>query len=195
MKIDAVMILGKELRRDPERARRELKARSAAASVALRNGARFAAALEARLRGQGESGSAIVGRYLADLGADPARLILADLTRSTRDEATQGALLAKKYDLRRLGVVTASYHVPRVRAYFQSALPPDRFVVFAPENMLQRSNPREREWILAGTPSEATLEEEGRLETILTVAAKVVGAVPGGHAVEQVAARLLRRVG
>ena len=40
MRLDAVMVLGKELRRDPERARRELLARSVAAVVALRDGAR-----------------------------------------------------------------------------------------------------------------------------------------------------------
>jgi hypothetical protein len=36
LRFDAVLILGKELRRDPERALRELRARSAGAAVALR---------------------------------------------------------------------------------------------------------------------------------------------------------------
>ena len=74
MNFDAVLILGKELRRDAERARAELRARSAAAAVALRRGVAEVWTLEARLRGQAEAGSDIVRGYLGALGVPPERV-------------------------------------------------------------------------------------------------------------------------
>jgi uncharacterized SAM-binding protein YcdF (DUF218 family) len=193
MRADAVMVLGKELLRDPERARRELMARAAAASVALRHGATAVFALEALLKGQERSGSRIVCEYLEQLEVPAGAVVAEERTRSTREEAWAAAELIESRGIGRLVVVTASYHVPRARMYFGRVMDPRRFEVVAPENFLQRSAGLEREWILAGTPAGEALEREERLERVLTALGAVAGRVPLGGRVEAAAAALMRR--
>ena len=83
---DGVQVLGKELRRDPSRALTELRARTAAAGVALRLGAEAVVSLEAPLRGQPMAGSQIVRMDLETLGVPPQKMILDTQTRSPREE-------------------------------------------------------------------------------------------------------------
>ena len=113
LSFDAVQILGKELRLDPQRVRRELQARSAAASACLRGGVEHVISVEAPLKGQDEAGSEIVRRYLLELGVAPRHMILAQTSYSTREEAIALGELVAEHGWRRVLVVTASYHVGR----------------------------------------------------------------------------------
>jgi len=195
MKIDAILVLGKELNRDEGRGRRELAARAAGASVALRHGAEIVYTLEAQLRGQELSGSRIVREALAQLGVPDERIYSREETRSTREEALLAAALVAERGHRRLGVVTASYHVARARIYFAQVMDPRKFEVIAPENFIQRASAEEKALILAATPTEETLEVEGRVEQVLSLLGGVAGRVPLGGRVEMAAAAFLRRVG
>lgn len=173
---DAVFILGKELRRDPERARRELRARCASASAAWRAGAGFVVTLEARLRGQEHSGSAIVREYLAELGVPDDVVVRDDVTRSTREEAVLGAALFRERGVRRGLVLTARYHVPRARRLFHEAGAPA--AVHAPEALWRWANPTERAWIAAGEPSVDTMADECRVEAVLSSLARALAPLP-----------------
>ncbi|MDP2307272.1 MAG: YdcF family protein [Pseudomonadota bacterium] len=173
---DAVLILGKELRRDPDRARRELRARAAAGAAAWRAGAPFVATLEARLRGQELSGSAIVADYLAELGVPQRAIVRMDRTRSTREEAVEGAALFVARGVRRGLVVTASYHVPRARRLFADVGAPA--AVHAPEGLWRFANATERAWIEAGTPDAAVMAEECRIEAVLSNLARGLALLP-----------------
>jgi uncharacterized SAM-binding protein YcdF (DUF218 family) len=159
-----VLILGKEIQRDPPRARRELAARAAAASVALRRGAGFVATLEAQIAHQTESGSAILVALLDELGVARDRLVVAERTRSTREEVRAGAALLKSQGVDRLWAITSVYHVPRVRQYLSEHLPSAHFGVFSPECFFRDGTPQERAWIEAGAPTPETLQHEGRIE-------------------------------
>jgi len=161
------MVLGKELRRFPERAVRELHARSAAASVAVREGASVVFALEAHLRGADRSGSAIVAECLRELGVAPGRVVRDDRTRSTREEAVEGLREARQHGVDRLTVLTHGYHVPRVRSYFAELFAPGAYRVLTPEAYLQRARGLEREWIEAATPDEAVYGDERIAELVL----------------------------
>ncbi len=161
---DAVLILGKELQRDPERARRELAARAAAASVALRRGARYVATLEAQLAHQSQTGSEIVVALLAELGVDRECMVIAEQTRSTREEVRMAVALLDARGGDRVAAITSTYHVPRVRRYLADHLPEGRYAVFSPECFYRDATPQERAWIRAGTPSPETLAHEGRVE-------------------------------
>lgn len=176
MPFDAVLILGKELRRDPERARRELRARAAAASAAWRAGARFVATLEAKLRGQEESGSTIVVMYLRELGVPDEAIVRADVTRSTREEAVQGEALFRERGVRRGLVVTARYHVPRATRLFTDVGAPA--VVHAPTALWRFANDAERAWIAAGEPDEAVMADECRVEAVLSTLARALAPLP-----------------
>lgn len=187
MKVDAVMVLGKELRMDPERAMRELRARSAAASVALREGAGFVATYEARLRGQERSGSAIVRELLLELGVPEERILIEDWTRCTQEEADAARALVRERGLGRLACVTSTYHVARARRYMEGG----PIVVTSPETFLQRANAQEAAWIEGGTPDAATLEHEGRIEQVIDLLHATVGRIPG---LEIAAAAAWRRV-
>jgi hypothetical protein len=173
---DAVLILGKELRRDPERARRELRARAAAAAAAWRAGAGFVATLEARLRGQDRSGSTIVAEYLDELGVPASAIVREEVTRSTREEAVAGAALFRERGVRRGLVVTARYHVPRARRLFADV--GARGVVHAPEALWRWTNPAERAWIAAGEPDPAVMADECRVEALLSTLARVLAPLP-----------------
>jgi len=178
VRFDGVQILGKELRHFPERARRELKARAAAASVALEQGAELAASLEAPLVGQADAGSTIVAGFLDELGVPRERMILDELTRSTREEAVAGKVVADQHGWRRTLVVTSAYHVPRARRIFEDVFGRSRVAVHAPEAMLQRADGLAREWILEGTPDEAAMRFECRVEALLSNLARALGLFP-----------------
>ena len=192
-KIDAVMILGKELRNDPERARRELAARAAAASVALRRGAHWIAAVEARLKGQEQSGSSMVADLLAELGIPADQVVTEDHSRSTREEAIKAVHILNDRVAGTLCVITAAYHVPRVQRYFSQVLPQLRFHVTSPETFLPWANDTERAWIEAGTPTREVMAREGRTERLLSTLGEVASRVPYGWRLEMAAAAWLRR--
>ncbi|GDX83291.1 hypothetical protein LBMAG42_51020 [Deltaproteobacteria bacterium] len=164
---DAVLVMGKELRRDPERARRELRARAAAASAAVRAGASFVASLEAKLAGQDESGCDLMFDLLRELGVPEAAIVRASLTRSTREEAVLGTSLFEERGVQRGLVLTARYHVPRTRRLFREAHAPAE--VHAPEGLWRWANERERAWIREGEPDAAAMGAEGRTEALFSL--------------------------
>lgn len=177
---DAVLVLGKELRRDPERARRELQARAAAASAAIRAGARFVASLEAKLAGQGESGCDLVFDMLRELGVPEAQIVRASLTRSTREEAVLGTSLFEERGVQRGLVLTARYHVPRSRQLFVDSCAAAE--VHAPEGLWRWANERERAWIRAGEPGAAAMAAEARTERLFGLLEGALRPLPAGLA-------------
>lgn len=197
MKADAVLILGKELRRYPQRARRELRARAAAASVALRLGASFVANLEARLRGQEHSGASLVAQDLRALGVLDEQVLLQNQTRSTREEVVAARSLVREHAVQRLLVLTAAYHLPRVRSYLEDAMPFGGWVVQAPEGLLQHATPRERAWIEAAIPDAKVFEQEAWAERGFGLGAKALSPLPRRlrEGLEIRAGALFRRVG
>lgn len=174
---DVVLVLGKELRRDPARARRELAARAAAASAAWRAGASAILTLEARLKGQEDSGSAIVAGLLAELGVPPEAVLRREHTRSTREEAVAGAALFAELGARRPLVVTTRYHVPRARRLFADVGAP-HVAVHAPEALWRLADVRERAWIAAGEPAPADMVRECRVEAVLSTLARAIAPLP-----------------
>lgn len=173
------MVLGKELRRFPWRALRELRARSAALNVALRDGARMGFALEAHLKGQEHSGSQLVVDALEELGADLSNVVVDQITRSTREEVRLAQRLAFEHGLSRIALITHGYHVERVRRYVDETFPkPGQGVVLTPENFLQRAQGVERRWIEAATPDEAVYAEEARAELILGGMSRALSVLP-----------------
>lgn len=176
--LDAVIVLGKELRRYPERGLAELRARSAAASVAIREGARVVLSLEARLKGQERSGSQIVHAALADLGVPKDAVVLDEYTRSTREEALAALSEVRARGLGRLGVITHGYHVPRVRRYFAEAFDEGAYVVLTPEAFLQRARGVERDWIEAATPTDAVFREERTPELLFGLLSGLMRPLP-----------------
>lgn len=175
---DAVLILGKELRREPDRAVRELRARAAAAAAALRAGAGCVVTLEAHLRGQDLSGSALVVGLLGELGVDPAKIVRQDQTRSTREEAVLGTACFDERGARRGLVLTAGYHVARSRRLFAEA--GAHAEVHAPHALWRWANERERGWIAAGEPSAAAVAQELRTERMFTALETAIRPLPLG---------------
>lgn len=173
----AVLILGKELRRDPPRAVRELRARTAAASVALRQGATHLLTLEAVLRGQDRSGSSIVLDLLRELEVPMERVVSASQTRSTREEVLEGQRLAAALGVERLLVITTSYHLARARRYFEECAPGLAWVT-TPESLLQSAGPRERAWMLDGLPTPTALAHEARMERLFGGMARALAPLP-----------------
>lgn len=162
---DAVLVLGKELRRDPERARRELRARAAAASAAWRHGARRIYTLEARLRGQEQSGSALVASYLAELGVPAEALVVDNQTRSTREEVVEAGRRFAADGVARPLAITARYHAHRAQRLFdEEGL---RAAVQTPEGLWRFADARERAWIREGEPDEAVMAAEARIERLI----------------------------
>ena len=178
MGFDGVLVLGKELRRDRGRALRELRARSAAAAIALRQGAAAVASLEAPLVGQEQAGSAIVAAFLRELGVPQQSIILAEQTRSTREEAIAGCAMARDRGWRRTLVITARYHVPRARMLMEEHFGRSAVSVHAPEALLRAATATERAWILAGSPSAAALAAEAPVERVLHGLARVLRPLP-----------------
>ncbi len=178
MSFDAVFVLGKELRRDRDRALRELGARAAAAAIAFREGAPRVISLEAPLQGQEEAGSRIVARLMGELGVPGDALVLEETTRSTREEAMRLRRVLDARGWRRALAVTSAYHIPRSRRYFQEVLGSDRVEVQPPEVFLARARPRERELILAGAPSPEALAQECRVEATFLSFSRVLAPLP-----------------
>ena len=170
MMFSAVQVLGKELRRAPNRALVELRARTAAASVAVRLGAQYVVSLEAPLRGQVLAGSQIVQSNLHELGIGDEKMVLDCQTRSTREEAIHGAKIAKERGWRRLLVITSAYHVPRARRCFEDVMDAGRVAVHSPEAMLQHARGKEVEWILEGEPLRDAMLRECTVEAVFSFA-------------------------
>lgn len=192
---DAVLVLGKELRRAPERARRELRARSAAAAIAHRGGARLVLTLEAPLAGQSEVGSAIVFANLTHLGVSPTAILQESCTHSTREEAIRAHALVQSHGLGRLLVVTSRYHVQRARYLFTDHFGAGGVTVHAPTGFLRDATAEERAWIRAGIPSESVMASEGQVEAWLLRAARGLSWLPSAlrWGMETQAGLLLRR--
>ena len=190
---DAAMVLGKELKRDPERARRELAARCAAAARAWHLGARHILTLEARLRGQSLSGSAIVAHNLRTLGIPDSAIVLRSQSRSTREEAIGAHHIAKMLNIKRLLVFTTSYHVARASHYFDLIFPPGQALVAPPEFVLEAASADERRWILRGLISAPAAANEARVEALFRTLAAFVDPIPGGWRLEMAAAAWLRK--
>ena len=194
-KFDAVMVLGKELRRDPERARRELAARSAAAAVAYRRGAERVFVLEDVLRGQQHAGSQIVRECLLGLGVPERALDLDRVTRSTRGEAIEAAKRMERLGFRRLLVLTSAYHVPRARSYFWDLLGREQVSVRTPSYALRYATEEERAIIANAELSDEDWAYEQRVEARLSRAARFLGLLPASLAwkIEREVGRLYRR--
>ena len=167
---DAVLVLGKGLGSEPERALRELRARAAAASAAARAGVLPIYSLEARLKQQIRPGCEIMADLLLELGVPMARIRRRQLSYSTVDEALHMRQLAGVHGVQRVLVVTSAYHVARSRRLFHRIMGPERAAVHGSLGLLSMAEPEEREWILAGEPHQATLRGEGRVERLLTTA-------------------------
>jgi hypothetical protein len=174
---DAVVVLGKELRRDAPRAIRELKARAAAAAIALRGGVPRVATLEAPLRGQSVAGSHLVARLLAELGVPPMQVHQDTRTRSTREEALESAALARRQGWRSLLVITARYHVPRAARYFHE-VPGIAARVVSPDAFLADATPTEQDWIEAGRPDAEALAAEARSERLFGMLGSALAPLP-----------------
>jgi len=173
---DGVVVLGKELRGDPDRGTRELRARAAAAAAAVRAGVPFVATLEARLRGQDRSGSALVAELLAELGVPPERVVQEDRSRSTREEARLAAEVFGRRQVRRCLVLTARYHAPRARRIFEDT--GLHVAVHAPDALWRFATEQERGWIHAGEPDAAALRLEGRRERLWGTLAALLSPLP-----------------
>jgi uncharacterized SAM-binding protein YcdF (DUF218 family) len=168
-RIDAVIVLGKELRRDPERGRAELRARAAAAAVAWAQGVPIVVALEARLRGQDLAGSVMVADDLRRHGVPESAMVLAECTRSTREEALAVRARCAAHSWRHILVISAAYHLPRARRYFDEVMAGVRVELATPEDMLDGAGASERADILAAETSALALRTEHRAERVLTV--------------------------
>ncbi len=176
----AVLVLGKAMGREPQRADRELRARAAAAAASQRAGAHMVLSLEARLRGQERAGSAVVADHLSTLGVPAGRMVLREISRSTRDEALHAASVQQELGLGPLLVVTSSYHVPRARQVFGEVLGAQRATVHGTMALYSLANATERQWILAGEPSHDTLCREARVERGLQAAEASIALLPAG---------------
>lgn len=176
--LDAVLILGKEIRRDPDRARRELKARAAAATIAHRHlGLQAILSLEAPLRDQPRAGSQIVADDLKTLGVSRRACLFQQRSRSTREEAVLSREIVRQHRWRALLVITSSYHLARARWIFG-----EHFgcaaQVCSPEVFADRARPQELRWIVRGIPSAAVMQREGRVERRLAGMASAIGWLP-----------------
>lgn len=178
MRFDAVVVLGKELRRDPARGMAELRARAAAAAAAHRAGVPVVVALEAHLRGQDEAGSVLVADALRAFGVPESAMVLETVTHSTREEAVVAHDLAERHGWRRLLVVTAAYHLPRARRCMEDVHGSHAVAVHTPEAILQAAAPDERTAILGAIPSQDTLQVESRAETTLQGLASLLWPLP-----------------
>ncbi len=189
---DAVVILGKQLKGDPDRGMRELRARSAAASAAWRSGVPLVLTLEARLKGQDRSGSSLVVEMLTELGVAPTAIVQADRSRSTREEALVAAELLGARSIRRVLVLTARYHTTRARRLFEET--GLHIAVHAPDALWRIANPSERAWIDAGEPDAGTLAAEARTEGLWETLGALISPLPVGwrHSLEVRAGAALR---
>ena len=187
--------MGKELRGDPERGLRELRARAAASSAMARSNGAGLMALEATLKGQEQSGSTIVAELWSELGWDRDDMMLERKTYSTRQEAMLSTAMMKAHGFTRVAVFTSSYHQKRTWELFSDHLPTNRFEVLPLEGMLEEATDLERRWIQDGVPSETTLRTEARKERVWTVLSRLGGPLPNSMrwSLECFAGRCLRK--
>ena len=172
----AILVLGKELRRFPDRARRELLARSAAAAVAWRTGGGLVLTLEARLRGQERSGSELVHEHLLRFGVPSDRIVRKDLSRSTREEAILAHREMRDRGLRSLLAITHDYHLDRVRSMVEALGVPARTV--APTSMLRKADAAQRAAILAAVPGPEVFAQERSSERAFSALAGLLRPFP-----------------
>lgn len=191
IRYDAAVVLGKELRHDPERALRELRARAAAAAAVHRATGAAVVTLEARLRGQDATGSAIVRALLDELGVPADAVVHEDRTRSTREEIVRAAALARALGWGRVLLITARYHIPRVRRLVADE--GAGVAVHGPAAALRIARPLERRWIADGEPDARVMRRECATEAVLSTLARAVGPLPFRAALEIRAGGLLRR--
>ncbi len=168
MRFDAVLVLGKELRRDPGRGCAELRARAAAASAVHRAGVPLVLSLEARLRGQAEAGSSLVATFLREFGVPEAAMHLQTVTHSTREEAVVVLDVVEQLGCRRLLAITASYHVQRARLCLAQVVGAERIAVHPPQAFVQHASDLEHDAIVAGEVSPDAHAIEARVEATLT---------------------------
>jgi len=195
LEFDGVLVLGKELRIEPGRAMRELRARAAAAAAVSRSTGATVATLEARLKGQEQTGSTIVASLLRELHVDDARIHREDLTRSTREEVLRALSLAGERGWSRMLVVTARYHIPRARRLFAERPGHGgglRVAVHCPAALLRAANTTERSWILEGEPDVRTMRRECRTEALFSMLERAIRPLPFRHHVEVRAGAWLR---
>jgi DUF218 domain len=170
----AVLVLGKELRLDAARGRRELMARAAAASAVHRATGCQILTLEARMRGQTQSGARLVCGLLEELGVPTAEVVAEERTRSTRAEVQR---LAQLFPGEPVWLLTASYHQDRCRGLLvEAGLRHSR--VFRPEDFENLATEREKDWIVGGIPDAVVLEEEARREQLFSSAERLLRPLP-----------------
>ena len=174
--VRGVLVLGKELRHYPERARREMRARAAAAAVAWRWGADRVLTLEARLRGQQRSGSDLVIEDLLSFGVPEHAIVVDRTSRSTRDEALLAYEHARRLGLRHLTVVTHGYHVERARRIVDELAVPSS--VLSPTCFLRGACEAEREAILAALPDERASRQERGPELVFSCLGLMLSPLP-----------------
>lgn len=175
---DAVLVLGKELRRFPARARRELAARAAGAVVLWRRHGCPVLALEAPLRGQREAGSAMVTGLLRSHGVPLGDIEAAEESRSTREEVLALRRRARDRGWAQILVLTAAYHVRRSQVICDGVLGPGCARVLAPEALLAGAPPDLQPAIRAGVSTPAALAPEHAVERRLTLLAAVLRPLP-----------------
>lgn len=170
--------MGKELRRDPGRGRAELRARAAAAAVAWSRGVPTIVALEARLRGQDLAGSVMVADDLRRHGVPESAMLLAAITRSTREEALAVQERCAAHGWHRILVISAAYHLPRARRCFDEVLGGVIVELAAPEDLLDGADAIQRAEILAAETSLEAMRMERRAERVLTALEVVLTPLP-----------------
>ncbi|HND29242.1 MAG TPA: ElyC/SanA/YdcF family protein [Myxococcota bacterium] len=172
----AVLVLGKELRLDAARGQRELRARAAAAAAIHRATGCQILTLEARMRGQTQSGARLVCGLLEELGVPGKGVVAEERTRSTRAEVQR---LAQLFPGEPVWLLTAVYHQARCRSLVAEA-GLRQAGVYRPEDFLGLATEREKEWIVAGIPDAAVLEEEGDREQFFARAERLLRPLPLG---------------
>ena len=170
----AVVVLGKELRLDAARGRRELRARAAAAAAVYRATGCRILTLEARMRGQDQSGARLVCGLLSELAVPIAAVVAEERTRSTRAEVQRTAEL---FPSEPVWLLTAAYHLPRCRSLLKEA-GQTQAQVFLPEDFLGLATEQDRAWILEGIPDGKVMGEEGRRERLFGLAEGLLGPLP-----------------
>lgn len=175
---DAVQVLGKELRRDAERARRELAARSAGAALLWHRHGCPVLTLEAPLRGQTDAGSAIVARFLRAHGVPDTAIEAAEESRSTREEVMALGRRAEVRGWSQVLVLTSAYHVARSQRICDDVLGAGVGRVLAPEALLAGAAPLFAAPIRAGVPGAAALARERAAERRLMGLAALLRPLP-----------------
>jgi len=135
-------------------------------------------ALEGRLRGQAEAGSAMVAAELRRHGVPDSAMVLDEFTRSTMEEAlgAQERFIENRWS--RLLVITAGYHVPRAVRCFEQVLGPEVVTFMAPEQLLEKAGELASASILGGEVSEEALRKEARTEALLSLLETLVSPLP-----------------